>query len=234
MMYFVKSQKSYKELQNEKVAKIEKFFNKPIVEIAKECAFPDYVILILNDDEQGLKTNYSEIYKNILSCGYAADKRSPMEYAKDLVIAWLFEAYVMENLMRCGLDVRRNGGDKDLLILNQNKVNTNSDFIINGRKVELISNYTSYWKRNGCFELRDGKLNHLSRSNSLVIGVSTNYDKYLLIDFTDIYNKDKYTIEHIDYYEPFGGKPAYRVYISEDMEVELDFHKLAESIKGKI
>ena len=83
-----------------------------------------------------------------------------------------------------GLSVVRNGGDKDLMILDQKGVNADSDFIINGRRVELISNFTNYWQRNGCFELRDSKICHLEDTKSIVIGISTNYDKYLLIDFS--------------------------------------------------
>lgn len=223
--YFEKKVKTYKERQDEKVAKIEKFFNKKIVDIAKECKFPEYSILVLENDERGLHHKYPRIYQNILSCSYAADSRTPMEYAKDLVIAWVFEAYVMENLRNQGLSVERNGGDKDLMILDQGKVNANSDFIINGKRVELISNYTSYWKRNGCFELRDSKLYHLQDTKSVVIGVSTDYDKYLLIDFSKYIES-----EYIDSYEPFGGKPAHRIYIKNDMLVPLDFKKLADKL----
>lgn len=228
MLYYNKV-KTYKEKQNEKVQKIEKFFGKNIVDIAKECNFPEYSILVLNDDERGLHQCYPKVYNNILSCSYAADMRTPMEYAKDLVLAWVFEAYVMENLKKCGLDVKRNGGDKDLMILNQKGVNTDSDFLVNGKRVELISNYTNYWQRNGCFEMRDSKIYHLEDTNSLVIGVSTNYDKYLLIDFS------KYIpSEYIESYEPFGGKPAHRITITKDMCVDLNFKKLAEAIKDKI
>ena len=220
--------KTYIEQQDEKVNKIEKFFNKDIISIAEECKFPEYSILVLKGDEEQLKAKFPDIYRNIISCAYAADKRTPMQYAKDLVMAWLFEAYVMENLKNQGLHVYRNGGDKDLTILSQKRVNTDSDLLAEGRRVELISNYTSYWKRNGCFELRDSKLSHLQREKALVIGVSTNYDNYLLIDFSKPIKS-----EYIDSYEPFGGKPAQRIYITDSMKVELKFKKLAEEIRKR-
>ena len=99
MLYYERKAKSYKELQDEKVAKIEKFFNKSVVNIAEDCKFPEYAILILKNKYKELEYKYNDIVRNILSCQYAADKRTPMEYAKDLILAWLFESYVMENLV---------------------------------------------------------------------------------------------------------------------------------------
>ena len=40
MLYYEKKPKTYKEQQDEKVNKIEKFFNKDIISIAEECKFP--------------------------------------------------------------------------------------------------------------------------------------------------------------------------------------------------
>lgn len=228
MLYYSIS-KSYEEKQNEKVKKIEKFFGKDVISIAQECGFPYYTTLILKNDEKGLKDRFRNIYNNIMSCHYAADNRTPMEYAKDLVLAWIFEAYVMENLKKQGLKVERNGGDKNLLILNQRGVSIDSDFLVEGRRVELISNYTNYWEKNSCFELRDNKVDHLRDSKSLVIGVSTNYSNYLLIDFSK-----EIEDEYIASYSPFGNKPAHRIKIVDDMKVELDFGKLAIAIREKI
>ena len=229
-MLYYKVEKTYAERQAEKVSKIEKFFNKSVVNIAKECNFPDYTILVLQDNEVELRSKHKDVYDNIMSCVYAADERRPMEYAKDLIIAWIFEAYVMENLKKQGLRVYRNGGDKDLSILSQKKVSTDSDFLVEGRRVELISNYTDYWKRNNCFELRDSKLQHLKDRKSLVLGVSTNYDYYLLINF----NNRNVRSDYIESYKPFGGKPAQRVYITDDMKVKLDFKELADSIRKQV
>ena len=99
-MYYYKKEKTYKEKQQEKVNSIEKFFGKKLVEIAKECSFPEYCVTVLEDDERGLHQRFPKVYNNIISCSYAKDERTPMEYAKDLVIAWVFESYVMENLKK--------------------------------------------------------------------------------------------------------------------------------------
>lgn len=229
-MLYYKVEKTYAEKQKEKVDKIERFFGKDVIGIAKECNFPDYTLLILQNKENELKDKYKTIYDNIISCAYAADERTPMEYAKDLVLAWIFEAYVMENLKKQGLRVYRNGGDKDLTILSQRKVNTDSDFLIEGKRVELITNYTNYWERNNCFELRDSKLEHLKSRKSLVLGVSTNYPNYLLIDF----GRPIKNVEYIESYKAFGGKPASRIHITEDMKVKLDFKELADKIREQI
>jgi hypothetical protein len=78
--------------------------------------------------------------------------------------------------------------------------------------------------------LRDSKLEHLKSRKSLVLGVSTNYPNYLLIDF----GRPIKNVEYIESYKAFGGKPASRIHITEDMKVKLDFKELADKIREQI
>lgn len=217
--------KIYEQRQKHKIEKLERFFGMSIVDTIKQYNLPTYMLYIIDSNEKGLKTKYPNIYKNILSCAHAADQRTPLQYARDIVLAWIFETYVMQNLQRVGLELERNGGDKNYDFLQGTDVSSDSDFKVKGRRLELICNYTDYWTQHNCIDLRESKAKHLYQSNSLVLGITLDQPYYLLINFAKYLPN-----EYIPEYPPFGGKSAHRILITDDMKVGINFNEIADKI----
>ena len=75
------------------------------------------------------------------------------------------------------------GADKGRGSLLNTKVSASSDFIVSNegkrRFLELMSDYTGYWARNGKMELRDSKFKRLQELNSLFLGVSAIDNKFI-------------------------------------------------------
>jgi hypothetical protein len=215
----------YEHKQQFKIRKLEEFFGDSIENIILNYELPVYMIYIMNGDERALQTRYENIYKSVLSCVHASDARTPLQYAKDIVMAWIFETYIMRNLQKCGLQLVRNGGDKDYQFLQGANISSDSDFMLGNQRVELICNYTDYWTKHNCIDLRENKAKHLYQFNTLVLGFTLEEDYCLVIDFSKYLPN-----EYIPDYPAFGGKPAHRIMITTDMKVPMNFNAVAQRI----
>lgn len=216
----------YEHKQQAKIKKLEEFFGASILEIIEKYHLPHYMYYIMKGEEEFLKKHYGNIYKSIKSCAHASDSRSLIQYAKDIVMAWVFETYVMKNLQNHGLDIVRNGGDKDYQFLHGTEISSESDFMVGMQRIELICNYTDYWSKHGCIDLRESKAKHLYQSESLVLGITLQQEYCLIIDFSKYLPN-----EYIENYPPFGGKSAHRIMITTDMKVPVNFTLIVQKIK---
>lgn len=217
--------KIYEQRQKHKIEKLERFFKMSIVDIIKQYKLPTYILYIIDGNEKELKTKYPNIHKNILSCAHATDQRTPLQYARDVALAWIFETYVMQNLRMAGLELERNGGDKNYNFLQGTDISSDSDFKVRGRRLELICNYTDYWTRYNYIDLRESKAKHLYQYNSLVLGITLDQPYCLLINFAKYLPN-----EYIPEYPPFGGKSAHKILITDDMKVGVNFNEIADKI----
>ena len=194
----------------------EHFFNKPLIEVAKQLHYDEDNLLILQGKEQELKERYPNIYKNILSCRHNADKRTPMEYAQDLVASWLVEDSFFKVLNHGALRVDLGGTDSQRKVLSKSKVKTNSDFFVHyhdkSLKIELMNDYTGFWDKYHKLHLRDDKFVRMKNGGCLLLAVSTVNKNHALFDFNKGFNA-KYIPSHRQY----GGKPAYELEISSDI-----------------
>lgn len=201
-----------------------------LVEKARAYNYPDSSVCILNGDELELRTKYPNTYQNLLSCRHNRDSRTPFEYGQDLVASWLFEDFLMENLINSKLDVSSAGADKDREILPHTKVSSSSDCIVssNGKRrpLELMCDYTGYWTKTGKMELRDAKFQKMQDSKSLFLGVSTTNNKYILLDMSE-----ELESKFIPAYFLYGYKPAYSIKLPNASMKDLDFSQLASDIK---
>lgn len=206
-------------------------FFKDIASKARELNYSDSNILILEGKERELRECYPNIYSNLLSCNHNRDKRTPFEYAQDLVASWLFEDCLVDTLANNGFQISLSGADSNREILVTSKVSANSDTLIsmNGKMInmELMSDYTGYWSRNGKIDLRDEKYKKLKNSNSLFLGISTNDKKYVLIDFSSSVN---YT--YIPSHRFYGGKPCYSISINASELKNFTVENIVKEIKG--
>ena len=135
------------------------------------------------------------------------------------------------------------GADKGRGSLLNTKVSASSDFIVSNegkrRFLELMSDYTGYWARNGKMELRDSKFKRLQELNSLFLGVSAIDNKFILLDMGGEFESifiPSYSFESIfiPSYSLYGGKSAYSVKLPEQSMKVLDFQVLASEIISKI
>ena len=207
------------------------YYKQGIVQKAKELNYSDANVLILLGDEEALKSKYPDVYANLLTCKHNKDSRTYIKYAQDLVASWVFEDDLMSQLAAGGLIIQGAGADKERKILSRAKVSAGSDFLVSwqGKQVllELMSDYSGYWKRNGYLDLRDSKYNKLKNSSSLFLGISTQDQKFLFLDFsTDI---DATFVEH---HPPYGFKPAYQVHFDRENLLPFDVKRLVEVIKS--
>ncbi len=191
------------------------FIGESLSNLAIQLKYSDSNILILNGEINELQARFPDVYENILSCRHNRDSRTPLEYAQDLVASWLFEDYLIEKLKDAGLLITHAGADKDREILSHRRVSASSDSSVsyNGknRLLEIMTDYTGFWNKNGLIHLRDSKYKKLEQSNSLFIGFSTKDSSYVLYDFAN-----KIDADYISYHYPYGGKPAYAVKINKN------------------
>lgn len=206
------------------------FFNDPLIDVARRLGYAQDNLLILEGDLQSLQNLFPETYRNIMSCRYHRDGRTPLEYAQDLVASWLVEDSFHEVLNSNGLSAELDGADRNRRILANVRTSTSSDFIISyndySRKLELMNDYTGYWARTGSLDLRDSKYQSLSTEQSLFLAVSTNTREFALFDFSEaIYAR------FIPSHFPYGGKPAYQINITNEMMQEATSYNITEAIK---
>lgn len=189
---------------------LKKFFNMQLDKLALNLNYKNDNILILQGNEQELKEKYPDIYNNILSCAHNRDNRTPMQYARDLVASWLYEDYIVKKFKELGYELCLSGKDKERRILNNTKVGSDCDLIFKHdnklNNIEIVNDYSSYWKRNKKLDLRDSKYNKLISSRCILLAISISDKTYALIPITEDL-KFVYIKSHL----PFGGKPAYQI-----------------------
>lgn len=189
---------------------LSKFFEMPLENLAKILNYSKANILVLEGNEEKLKILYPDVYDNILSCVHNRDGRTPMEYARDLVSSWIFEDFLVQKFNNLGYNLYLSGMDKERVILSHSKVGSDSDVIFEfdnyKLNIEIMNDYSSYWKRYQTLDLRDNKFNKLSQTNSVLLAISLIDKTYSIIPITK-----ELDYEFIPFHHPYGGKPACRI-----------------------
>ena len=193
------------------------FFGRPLDEVAAELGYSQDNILILQGNEEELRRRYPRIYQNILSCQHQADQRTPIEYAQDLVAAWLMEDhFFFQELASDCYRLSKNGADRRRQILPNTRVSSSSDFVVerdrNRVTLELMNNYTDYWRRTGQLHLRDRKYDDLKDSRSLLLAVAVLTREFVIFDF-----RREIPAEFIPSHKGYGWKPAYALAIPPEL-----------------
>lgn len=192
---------------------LSKFFAMPLENLAKKLNYSESNILILEGNEEKLKTLYPDVYQNILSCVHNRDGRTPMEYARDLVSSWIFEDYMVQKFNSLGYNLYLSGRDKERVILSHSKVGSDSDVIFeydnDKLNIEIMNDYSNYWEKHNTLDLRDNKFKKLLQTKSVLLAVSLINKKYSIITI----NKEL-EYRYIPSHQPYGGKPAYQIDLS--------------------
>ena len=208
---------------------VSQFFKRPLSEVATEFNYTEDNILILREDESGLMRKYPDIYANIRTCIHHADRRSYFEYAMDLVASWLMEDYLLKTMSSDSYEIVLNGADKERRILPSAKTSTSSDFLITKHEtrisIEIMNDYTGFWKKHRVLHLRDTKYQSLQRAKSLFIAIATSSGEFAIYDF-----RKSVAATRIPSHRPYGFKPAYEL----QMPVEMLKPITSDSIKMEI
>ena len=216
---------------------LEKFFDDTMINIAKKMGYSEDNILILENNVEQLKKDYSDVYDNLKSCRHNRDSRSEIEYAQDLICSWIFEDYLVFNLKLNGLDAELSGSDSGRKILQSSSVSSKSDIVINGNNnkmyIELVNDYRGYWSKYNKVDLRDDKYLHIKNlssgnNKSFLLGIDFCNKKFFLFDINN--NQDvKYESFHYAY-----KKPAYSINLKNTKYYDFSFEKICLEIRKNL
>jgi hypothetical protein len=169
---------------------------KILVDFAKQLGFSLRDFVLFYKDQKFKDTNLDKavLFSNLLldrltkdEASYLSsklnlphkDNRTPIEYGKELVISWLIEDIVSKYLI-----LSANGADAERDFLNESEIKYASDFLINGRHLELYVSWTTYWTSVGKIDLRLDKYLNLLENRALLLGISILDKKFFLMDFS--------------------------------------------------
>jgi len=151
--------------------------------------------------------------KNVLTNAHAMDNRTPIDYAKNLVVNWLLEDAIVEifnNFIFAGseLTLYYNGNDADRKF--SKRASEEPDFAITDENDEIVSfielkaDFSGFVSTNKAVDLRDNGYDNLRKHNGYLLVIDFANQ---LFYFDSIYNLPA---QHIN--NPlWNNKPAYRV-----------------------
>lgn len=186
--------------------------NHEIMQMMKRFGYRDDIFCVMKGERNRLENDYKKTWRNICSCKRKADSRSPMEFARDIVSAWVIEDMIRE-MIRCDeLSVDLNGGDANRRFLSQDDVKPDSDFRItcNGktRKIELSNDYSGFVVKNGYNDLRGTKLKSLEDEEAILLVVNLEKGVFSVLDTTKDFEAER------DIYNEAYGKLCSKVYLN--------------------
>lgn len=200
-----------------------------LVSVATSLGYPESSICVLKGDIDLLAAEYPETHKNLMSCNYLRDGRSPIEYGQDLVASWIYEDSLMAELSKNGLQITGAGADRCREILARANVTTESDCCVSSgnssRKVEIMNDYKGFWSKNHKCHLRDEKYTRMAREKAIFLGVAPMDKKFFIADFAN-----EVEAKYIPYHRPYFGKPAYEISVTRDQLNDLYFSVIAKEI----
>lgn len=121
----------------------------------------------------------------ICNITFTRDRRTPVEYALDLVFGWVVEDTILVYLNNKGIDAELVGADKFREFLSSGKIKSDSDMVIEGRNTDIYVDLDGYWSKNNSLDLRMSKYNKMIKQESLLIGVSPQDSKIILLDLAE-------------------------------------------------
>ncbi len=211
-------------------------FKVDLINLARAFKYNEENLSILQDDEDTFKNKYPKCYEKLNKCAHNKDKRTAMEYGRDLVVSWLVEDTALIRFRRLGLNISLNGKDRNREILTAENISSASDYLLNhnGKTalIELICDYTGYWYKNGVCDLRDNKylkLKEIEKDYSLLIGIDFQNSKYFCINVLNYDGNVKYIEKHKVY-----DKPVHSLEINLEIFDKFSFYNMSKSILGFI
>lgn len=208
---------------------LQNYYDVPLHVRAQQLGYHESNIYILLGDEQGLKLNYPDIYRNLVTCNHNRDNRTIMQYGQDVVASWIFEDDLIEGLQDAGLTISKSGADSGRLLLPSSRVSSGSDTRVcsdgRSRFMEIMCDYTGFWSRAHRADLRDLKYNRLKSENALFLGIDVMNKQYTLIDFSG-----NVIVQYTPSHRAYGWKPAYSFNLTQYGLKAFDYEAIVDDI----
>ena len=185
-----------------------------------------------------LKYFLSRIRKDIYFTDF--DLKGCSNYAFNIILNWLVEDLIFWNLYRSKIDVKKNGSDRNRVLLSGKNVTADSDLKIKKSNeliyLEVISNYpthkgySSFWEQDGSFDLRDNKLSNMllesKNAKVYIIGVVVAKSAFFIMQIDKNIKVNKVSSQ-----KNIGFKKTNQI-IFKNKEIQLNpINKLQEHIK---
>jgi hypothetical protein len=153
------------------------------------------------------------VKNKLSSLTHFKDKRTYYEYATDLILGWVLEDFIVDKIKTI-CKVKINSKDSNREFLNYG-ISTTSDLLLeNNVNLEIMQNYSEFWKKYQVLHLRDNKYNNLKKEKSFLLGIDFHQNKIIFIDIST--SNSTYINEHIAY----GNKPAYEININNFYDIK--------------
>lgn len=164
-------------------------------------------------------------FDNLLNLTYHRDRRTPEEYAYDIVEGWLIESLLAEWLKKIvtkldpKAEVTINGSDKDRRIkIKLTDITTIQDVLItwsNGtrKKVEIQSSRKG---RRKSYDHKKGKVKRAFEDNSVFLWVNSLEDEIFMVHPDDLRTNSRKKPNFA-----YGGKETYEFFLPEERYVDI-------------
>ncbi|MBD3255375.1 MAG: hypothetical protein GF383_09795 [Candidatus Lokiarchaeota archaeon] len=136
------------------------------------------------------------------------DRRTPYQYAIDLILGWIVEDSLIRFLSRSNdFIVQLSSSDRIREFLPNSKIESSSDLHLQkstGKEIhiEVIKDYTGFWKEYNVCHLRDNKFQKIKEEAAYLLGVDLCSTTFFFSKIADL------PMEHIPEHQAFGNKSA--------------------------
>lgn len=148
----------------------------------------NFVLQVLHDNLS--IENWRFLRMKLRQLAYLTDRRHPEEYVFDVILGWLTEILVCNEILKASNNnfyVRRVGVDQDMELLSMNiravaDIQTKCKTCKATKLIDIFADQRGTWKKNGKMDLKKGKINHFN-SNKLdfVLGLDLSSASWHLV-----------------------------------------------------
>jgi hypothetical protein len=131
--------------------------NKKIVEETLEFKFSDETVANLN---------------RVCDISFTKDKRTPFEYALDLIVGWLMEDTLVAFLDDNEIHAKKIGVDAGRDFLTGAQINSTADLLIDGIECDVYFDSQGVWETENSMDVRETKWNYLKSNGGAIICIS--------------------------------------------------------------
>ncbi len=188
---------------------ISRFLGNNLIQFATGYGYSQDNIYILQGNENALRTEYPQTYRNLQSCTHQRDTRNIMDYGRDIVSSWILEDYLAKTLSNEDFTVTLAGADRERCILANTEVGSQNDYTIEfsdnrpSVSMELVNDHGTFWADCKKMHLRDDKYGHIRNNQSYVFALALPAKNFAIFHINDITS-----VKHINSHRAYGYKPA--------------------------
>lgn len=170
-----------------------------------------------------LSDEEAEAVKEKLDLYHLRDRRTPVQYAVDLVLGWVIEDALINFIEEeTSLTPKRASADRQREFLPRKEIEATPDLFFEDQRgkevyIEVATDYTGFWAREDKCHLRDEKYTRVKEEDGLLLGIDTENEQFFIFPVEEV------PVTYIKSHYPYGGKPAYEI----DLE-SVEFHRFSQ------